>query len=252
VRALTHTVLLTVDSLRWQSYVPPAYSTSSAIRHRCGDTLTDVEASGVVPDVGSTFRRPPSLRRVVVENRSPGFTGTIQTLRLPVIPPAAASFSFAMDGTTVASGLRSHARADAPTQGRGVGGGGHPCAANDPWRWQDLPSSRRNPCRHAQVPSTPEEPHATRLNAAGDAATAKGTAVTSSMDLSRLNRLAHRLAVYASQGAVARAPRKTRFRLLAKLCRAEFAPAGFYREVSVMFQLHITSSSRELAWRNPL
>lgn len=108
------------------------------------------------------------------------------------------------------------------------------------------PKFPQNPCRHAQAPSTPEESGGTRLGAPSDAATVKGTTGASSRILSRLNRLARRLAVYASQGAVARAPRKTRLRLLAKLCRAGFTPAGFYTEVSVMFQLHITSSSREL------
>ncbi len=47
--------------------------------------------------------------------------------------------------------------------------------------------------------------------------------------------MAQRLAVYASQQRVTPLPRKTRLRLLAKLCRAGFAPAGFHREVSAMF-----------------
>jgi hypothetical protein len=64
--------------------------------------------------------------------------------------------------------------------------------------------------------------------------------------------MAQRLAVYASQQRVAPLPRKTRLRLSAKLCRAGFAPAGFHREVSAMFQHHIASSSRELPWRNPV
>lgn len=34
-------------------------------------------------------RRPPSLRRVAVEGRCPGFNGTIRTLRLPAAHPAA-------------------------------------------------------------------------------------------------------------------------------------------------------------------
>jgi len=40
--------------------------------------------------------------------------------------------------------------------------------------------------------------------------------------------MAHRLAVYASQKRIAPLPRKTRSRLLAKLCRTGFAPAGFH------------------------
>ena len=100
--------------------------------------------------------------------------------------------------------------ADAPPQGPGVVVGGHPCgratpsacAAGGPWKWPDLPSSRRTLCRHAHAPSTPEEPGAACLDAASDAATAKGTTGTSSTGLSRLNRMARRLAVYASHRAV--------------------------------------------------
>jgi len=48
--------------------------------------------------------------------------------------------------------------------------------------------------------------------------------------LSRLNRSAIALAVYASQCKVTLAPRKTRFRLVANLCRAGLPPAGFELE----------------------
>jgi hypothetical protein len=48
------------------------------------------------------------------------------------------------------------------------------------------------------------------------------------LTLSRLNHMAQRLAVYASQQRVAPLPRKTRLRLSAKLCRAGFAPAGIH------------------------
>jgi hypothetical protein len=37
-------------------------------------------------------RRPPSLHRVAIEDDCPDFNGTTRTLRLPAIPPAAASF----------------------------------------------------------------------------------------------------------------------------------------------------------------
>ena len=73
-----------------------------AIRHRCGDTFGDDSASDVVPGAGPMFRRPPSLRRVAIEDDCPGFTGTIRTLRLPAALPASTSFP-SSDGTTVAS-----------------------------------------------------------------------------------------------------------------------------------------------------
>ena len=40
--------------------------------------------------------------------------------------------------------------------------------------------------------------------------------------------MAQRLAVYASQQQVTPLPRKTRLRLLAKLCRTGVTPAGFH------------------------
>src|SRR6266571_1588965 len=75
------------------------------------------------------FGRPASLHRVPVDGQSPCFTGrlrlpfgTTRTLRLPATLPAAASFSFAMDGTTVAPAIRSLATADAPLRGPGCWG----------------------------------------------------------------------------------------------------------------------------------
>ena len=62
--------------------------------------------------------------------------------------------------------------------------------------------------------------------------------------ISRLNRTALGLAVYASQWRVAPPPRKTRFRLLAKLCRAGFVT----RRVPMKgFRVRVSSSFLELS-----
>jgi hypothetical protein len=178
VRTLAHTVLpIMVWPAFGRSIEPPgtvdARRSGPAIHHRYVDTLADVDASGVVPDDGSMIVRLASLRRVAVDGRSPvvlrkGFItfpiGTTKTLRLPAIPPAALGFP-SLGGTTVAPEIRSHARADAPSLGRGVGCRRPPDTPPiDPWRWQDLPSSRRTLCRYAHAPTTPEEPDGTRLH----------------------------------------------------------------------------------------
>lgn len=101
--------------------------------------------------------------------------------------------------------------------------GGHPCAASSPWKWPDLPSSRRNPCRRAHAPATPEEPGGACLDAPPGAATVRGTSVASSTGLSRLDRMARRLAVYASSY---RLPVTTQDSLPA--ARLRFAGRGFH------------------------
>src|SRR4051812_46471613 len=73
------------------------------------------------------FRRPSSLRRVVIEDDCPGFFGTTRTLRFPAIPPAALGFP-SLGGTTVASVVSLPSAADAPPTGRGVNSDGHPFA----------------------------------------------------------------------------------------------------------------------------
>ena len=147
-----------------------------------------------------------------------------------------------------------------PTRPRWAGvlvAGGHPRreglpfahAADYPWRGQDLPSSRRTLCRYAHAPTTPEEPDGTRRFVPSGTAPGKTTLRASSIALSRLNRMAWRLAVYASPcqlpGNDAR---------LACGCWLGFAARDSDPQSSKeRFQLcvdHIASSSRELAWRN--
>src|ERR1035441_4632698 len=116
--------------------------------------------------------------------------GTTQTLRLPAILPAALRFP-SLGGTTAAPEIRSHARADAPSLGRGVGCRRPPDTPPIcPWRWQDLPSSRRTLCRYAHAPTTPEEPDGTSPSRPADTAPDTGTPKASSIGLSRLNHMA--------------------------------------------------------------
>jgi hypothetical protein len=196
--------------------------------------------------------RLASLRRVPVDGQSPYFIGTIKTLRLPAIPPAALRFP-SLGGATDASRLRSHATIDAPSRGRGVCCTRPPdTPPNCPWKGPDLPSSRRNPCRRAHAPTTPEEPNGTRLCAPSDAATATGTTGASSTDFrGSIAWPDDSLSTLRRGGRPTR--RKTRFRL-----RGCPLPGGAYThwvsqgKVSAMCPNHISFSFRELAWRNPV
>src|SRR5579872_4891034 len=136
---------------------------AGAIRHRCVDTRTDVDASGVFPDDESMIGRPSSLRRVAVDGRSPYLTGTTRTLRLPAIPPAALRFL----RLAVPRVRRGFAPARSPTRCRGAGVFCYgrppetpPIGRGDDWISQ-VPAEPS--CRHAHAPSTPEESDGTRL-----------------------------------------------------------------------------------------
>jgi hypothetical protein len=175
VRALTHTVL---PIMGWpadgRSIERPtavdARRSGLAIRHRCVDTRSEVDASGVFPDDESMIGRPPSLHRVAVDGHSPCFTGTTRTLRLPAIPPAALRFlrlavprlrqvllpcdrrrTLAGPGCFVA----------AATRRRGLRLPLTPPVARGDDRISQVPAEPS--CRHAHAPSTPEESDGTRL-----------------------------------------------------------------------------------------
>ena len=72
-----------------------------------------------------------------------------------------------------------------------------------PWKQADLPSSRRNPCRCAHAPSTPEDPGTARPYRCAGRGHGDGNVHGFFERLSRLNRMALRLAVYASHRHVA-------------------------------------------------
>ena len=158
-------------------------SADYAIRHRYGDTLADDKASGVVPGVSSTFRRPPSLRRVVIEGDYPGFIGTTRTLRLPAIHPAATSFPSLQRYHGYVGLFRSRVARRRSPQGQGADLSGHPITPLSSVEMAGSPKFPHRPsCRPAHAPSTPDRPDEACLNAPSDAATGQGTTVALSMD----------------------------------------------------------------------
>lgn len=112
---------------------------------------------------------------------------------------------------------------------------------------QGLPGSSGTPCAHALF-SDPGGTSAPGHSSASVLPSALSTASAPTINpLSGLHHTAWTLAVYASPPGLP-GQRKTRFRLLAKLCRAGFRlPAGFQYRVSAM----ITSRPpcRGLSWR---
>lgn len=157
-------------------------------------------------------RRPPSLRRVAVEGRCPGFIGTTQTLRLPAARPAALRCL-----RLAVPPLR---RLFAPADGRraALGPG---CLVTRP---SAAPRSVGGGGRISQVPAQALLPPRTcsfdpgeTARACLDAPVRRGHGFRNGRGyldtLSRLNRMAGRLAVYASKRRVAPTRCKTRFRL---------------------------------------
>ena len=190
--------------------------------------------------------RLPSVR-FAIEDDCPGITGTTRTLRLPATPPASTSYSFVMDGTTVAPGLRS---AVGPTRRHWAWMLVHAAiryAANCRWRWQYLPSSRTNPLAVTlMLARRPEEPAGTRQIAPSDPATGWTTAVASSMKNFRGS-----VAWLTVRCLRFKAPRLSRHdaRLAsdcaATLCRVGFAPTGFaLKSFNAVFSSHRILLSR--------
>jgi hypothetical protein len=233
------------------SHSIPANGRAIAIRHPCVDTRLNVDASGVGPGAGSMFRRPPSLRRVVFDGNCPGFIGTTQTLRLPAIPPAALRLP-SLGGTTVAPVALLPCDHRRTSPGRGVVERGHPDAAGKSVEMAGISQVPAKPsCRHAHAPSTPGESNRARLHAPSNTAADQGTTATSSTDFrGSITWLSGSLSTLRSSGLPRCHAR------LACGCRLNSAarashPPGFTERFQLCFQLHIASSSRELAWRNP-
>jgi hypothetical protein len=105
-------------------------------------------------------RRPPSLRRVVVEGHCPGFTGTTRTLRLPATLPAALRFLRLAVPPLRRDSLPRGGRRAATRPG---------CLFTRPPAAPRLPVemagslkfSRKPSCRPARAPSTPVGPPGT-------------------------------------------------------------------------------------------
>ena len=157
-----------------------------------------------LPSAGSLGSVPP-LRRYY------------EALRLPAARPAALRcLRLAVS--------RSHPRfapVAAGCAGRGPGVG-HPVAPAGTCREGDgasqVPGEPRVSVPCSPTPAGPRAPG--HCGAATRPSVTLTTSAPAMMSISGLNRTARSLAVYASQRRVTPAPRKTRFRLLARLCRA--------------------------------
>jgi hypothetical protein len=157
-------------------------------------------------------RRPPSLRRVVVEGHCPGFNGTTQTLRLPAARPAALRcLRLAVPPLRRCSLPLAAARRHRAWM---LGHAATRCAAIGRWRKQDLPSSRTGPLA---VPHMLLRPRTDRTELAlalrCGAATGKGYgrgSVNGTFE-AQSHGLAARCPRFAAP--VARSRRRTRFRL---------------------------------------
>ena len=139
--------------------------------------------------------------------------GTIRALRLPVVLPAALRF-LRLAVPRPHRRFRSRAAADAPLRGLGVFGGDHPRIGT---RQRAIPSASaaitrllirgedrtsqvpaEPSCRRANAPATPEESAGTRRCVPSDTASDYANTRGFFDSLSKLNRMARRLAAYAS------------------------------------------------------
>ena len=162
VRALAHTVPPVMDSLGGRSRAPP--DTLDARRGGPPSVPvtvirgTDDDASGVVPGDGPMAGRLASLHGVPVEGRSPRFVGTIKALRLPAARPASASFPSPWAVPRSRQGFAPARRLTRRRRAGVLGVAATRFAADEPWRRQDLPSSRGTPIARSPCPSTPAGP----------------------------------------------------------------------------------------------
>ena len=169
------------------------------------------------PSNGSDNSAPPSLPRVPAV-RFPCFDGTIRTLRLPAAPSRRASLP-SLGGTTPSASYFARSAADA---GRGrllelVTRYLRPDLVE--WKRQDLPGSWGTPCALAL------------LSDPGRTGRIRPYGASARPPLCPRRRLPHSIAFEAQShgfgtrclrfaGRVTPTPRKTRFRLLARLYRA--------------------------------
>jgi hypothetical protein len=204
------------------------------------------------------FRRLSSLRRVAVDCSLSLFHGYYPDAKTSRHPSRRASFSFAWRYHGCA-GVCSH---PAPTRcplGRGVGlrrppqrkGLPFACAADFPWGWPDLSSSRRTLCRYAHAPTTPEEPERDSPSRPAGTAPEQGTPWASSMTLSKLNRMAWRLAVYASPWRSSAPDARLACGCWLSSAARDSDPLSSKERFRLCVDHISSSSSRELAWRNP-
>ena len=176
------------------------------------------------------IRRPASLHAVPRRAGFPRFTGrpglpfgTIRALRLPAVRPAALRFLRAWRcRRCCVLPVRSRGLDERPARGPGLLGFGQPVPSCVATETTGSPKFLAEPRLHLRRALRPRQDrrrltvHVVADGAAPGAATSRAPA----LPLSRLNPPALVLAVYASPRRSPATGRKTRFRLLVRLCRA--------------------------------
>ncbi len=173
--------------------------------------------SGIpLPSTGSRPMSVPPLRRYY------------QDATTSCLPFRRASFP-SLGGTTPASSVRSFVAQDARATGRGTSANrwappGRPLL---PWKRQDLPSSCRTPitCLHVLFDSGRTDSRLANIVAAS-MAPARCTTRASANETFEAQSHGFQARCLRFADRVTPAPRKTRFRLMARLYRVGFSPTG--------------------------
>src|SRR6516162_9626485 len=219
---------------------------SSAIRCCRVDTRSGFDAPAMFPSNDSMTWHPlpsPGSRRL----RFPCFDGTTRCSDVRrSFPPRFVAFAWRYHWLhpRFVPGAAECARAGLELVSR--------CPAGKlPWRTQDLPGSWGTPCPYALFFDPGRTEHARPLRRVGMAPAMTTAKAPARFQLSRLNRTALGLAVYASPRAVTRTRRKTRFRPLAKRYRTGLVtrrvPSKGFRIASCD-----SSSFPKLSWRKAI
>jgi hypothetical protein len=172
-----------------------------AIRSSYGDMRENLDVFSMFPLIGSAGRRFASLHRVLWD-KFPCFHGTIEALRLPTVRLAALRFlRLAIPRGASWSSLPPLKIAMAV--GRGTLGSALPHTPNEPVETTGPPKFLGNPdCFYARFSDSGRTARTHYRGGANRVAPAKGNTKAPALGLSKLNRLASKLAVYASQGGL--------------------------------------------------
>ena len=183
----------------------------------------------------ASLRRGPRVPRVptpcgqawpLVRHRRP--SGTIKALRRPAARAASLGFLRLAVPLSAFALFAPHGVSNAPPRDLGLLRFGQPAPMirlDGDDRNSQVPGEPQRRLRHAQA--TPVGSHASDRYDAATQAPATGRTRAPALGLSRFSRMALPLAVYASPWRLPANGRKTRFRLLVRLYRTGFQPAGF-------------------------
>ncbi len=206
------------------------------------------EAFSVVPKFGSFIRRAASLHWIQLDLPFANFIGTISTLRLLLpIPHRSVSFAWRY---RLSIALRFTRLQSSPSNLDFYCMGRPPMSSIGDIRFSQVPV---HPSRlFAHVPSTPVGLLGTYHIATSSSVPTTGIMKTPSIEISELNSMAFRLAVYASSSRSPYPNARLAYDCLVKLYHVGLAPTGLLQEVSVYGFVSLPSSSYWLAWRKPV